>query len=513
MPRLWLSYLTLLTHPSCPAPLSRTHTRHTFDRALRTLPHTLHERIWKPYLRWSEKVAGGETCVRVWRRYLAVDPALTAHYVEFLINEAQSAVDEEGGEEAEEADDEDDIEDSDEEAEPASGKGPKQINQRRSHKALIAAKLLLGLVRKARKGKYKSPDGKSPYQMLIDFLELCEKFPNQIGISLRSTERYKARLEAIDRSGENLSHSVTNGSDSHPGPTDEPLPFNGLIRMAGPAVPLNGKSQASRSNLKASDQTELYDPDTDPSVSRKLNVDQIVETEGLGVYKDQLGLIYTNLATYWIKKTEFEKAKEIFETGLSKVLTIRDFTTIFDAYAEFSEQYISTLMESIADADEDADGDDEAELDQKMKEFEELMDRRPFLVNDVLLRRNPNDVQEWEKRIVLFDKDQDDKIVETYLKAIETINPKKATSNFNQLFVNFAKWYEEVGLSVQADGASPDLENARKVFERAVNVNFKRVDDLAEIWIEWAEMEVRNESVHLPIHSFLTLALGLGNWC
>ncbi|KAA1121521.1 pre-mRNA-splicing factor syf1 [Puccinia graminis f. sp. tritici] len=161
------------------------------------------------------------------------------------------------------------------------------------------------------------------------------------------------------------------------------------------------------------------------------------------------------------------------------------------------EQYISTLMDSLGENSEGEDGEggkssEELELDQKMKEFEELMDRRPFLVNDVLLRRNPNDVQEWEKRVVLYGEDQDEKVVETYLKAIETINPKKATSNFNQLFIHFAKWYEENGVD-PSDDSLPDLDSARKVFERAINVNFQRVDDLAEIWIEWAEMEVQNE--------------------
>ena len=60
--------------------------------------------------------------------------------------------------------------------------------------------------------------------------------------------------------------------------------------------------------------------------------------------------------------------------------------------------------------EEDVDvAETEAELDKLMKEFEELMDRRLFLVNEVLLRRNPNDVQEWEKRILLW-KDNDDKV-------------------------------------------------------------------------------------------------------
>lgn len=94
-------------------------------------------------------------------------------------------------------------------------------------------------------------------------------------------------------------------------------------------------------------------------------------------------------------------------------MTIRDFTQIFDAYTEFSETMISSLMDAIADDDgEDEDFDvaeTEAELDERMKAFEQLMDCRPFLVNDVLLRRNPNEVVEWEKRVALYG-DDDDKV-------------------------------------------------------------------------------------------------------
>lgn len=35
------------------------------------------------------------------------------------------------------------------------------------------------------------------------------------------------------------------------------------------------------------------------------------------------------------------------------------------------------------------------------------------------------------------------------------------------------------------------MPSAREVFELAVNVRFKRVDDLAEVWCQWAEMEIR----------------------
>jgi pre-mRNA-splicing factor SYF1 len=175
-------------------------------------------------------------------------------------------------------------------------------------------------------------------------------------------------------------------------------------------------------------------------------------------------------------------------------------------------------MEEVADPEAEDAAETEKELDLRMKEFEELMDRRPFLVNEVLLRRNPNDVQEWEKRVALWGSDDEKvrdaplrqssrccpfsdvgrslttKVSATYQEALKTINPRKATSGLHQLFVSYAKFFEEGGAAVaEEDKAEPDLPSARKVFERAIQVPFRRVDELAEVWIEWAEMEVRNE--------------------
>ncbi len=88
-------------------------------------------------------------------------------------------------------------------------------------------------------------------------------------------------------------------------------------------------------------------------------------------------------------------------------------TQIFDAYAASLESVISTLMDLLANPDVDDDEADVAEieweLDKCMRMLEELMDRRPFLINDVLLCHNPNDVQEWEKWVSLW-ADNDDKV-------------------------------------------------------------------------------------------------------
>jgi pre-mRNA-splicing factor SYF1 len=58
------------------------------------------------------------------------------------------------------------------------------------------------------------------------------------------------------------------------------------------------------------------------------------------------------------------------------------------------------------------------------------------------------------------------------------------------LYVNFAKFYEEGGTAGQAEA---DLVSARKIMEKATKVNYKTVEDLAEVWCEWAEMEIRAE--------------------
>ena len=90
-------------------------------------------------------------------------------------------------------------------------------------------------------------------------------------------------------------------------------------------------------------------------------------------------------------------------------------------------------------------------------------------------------------------------MAETYTRALETIGPKRATANFHRLYVNFSKLYEEGGVTGEAE---PDLDSARKILEKATKVNFKNVDDLAEVWCEWAEMEIRHEWVFLVLCAF-----------
>ncbi len=66
-----------------------------------------------------------------------------------------------------------------------------------------------------------------------------------------------------------------------------------------------------------------------------------------------------------------------------------------------------------------------------------------------------------------------------------TVKPRKATANFHRLCIEFAKFYEEGGSTGQAE---KDMDSARKILERSTKINFRAVEDLAEVWCEWAEM-------------------------
>jgi pre-mRNA-splicing factor SYF1 len=215
-----------------------------------------------------------------------------------------------------------------------------------------------------------------------------------------------------------------------------------------------------------------------------LDVEKIIRS-GISRFADQRGKLWVGLATYWIRRGSFERARDVLEEGITTVMTVRDFTLIFDSYTEFEESIIGALMEVASTRAEKGIEDEDAdyELDIRMMRFEHLMDRRPFLLNDVLLRQNPNTVAEWEKRVALWG-DNKKEVAQTYTNAIAAVHPKRAVGAFHQLWANYAKFYEQGG----------DLRNARIIMDKAVKVPFKSVAELADMWIEWAEMELRNDN-------------------
>nr|XP_043610464.1 pre-mRNA-splicing factor SYF1 [Erigeron canadensis] len=242
-----------------------------------------------------------------------------------------------------------------------------------------------------------------------------------------------------------------------------------------------------------------------------LNVDAIIRG-GIRKFSDEVGRLWTSLADYYIRRKLLEKARDVFEEGMTTVVTVRDFSVIFDAYSQFEESVLALKMEGLSESEdeeengvEDDDGDEEEEdrlnvgkLEEKLKKFwlsddkdvdlriarlEHLMDRRPELANSVLLRQNPHNVEQWHRRVKIFEGNPTKQIL-TYTEAVRTIDPMKAVGKPHTLWVAFAKLYE----------THKDIANARVIFDKAVQVNYKAVDNLASVWCEWAEMELRHKN-------------------
>jgi len=74
-------------------------------------------------------------------------------------------------------------------------------------------------------------------------------------------------------------------------------------------------------------------------------------------------------------------------------------------------------------------------------------------------------------------------IINTYTEAVQTVDPKLAVGKLHTLWVEFAKFYED----------NRQIDDARVVLEKATHVPYSKVDDLASVWCEWAEMEIRHE--------------------
>ncbi|XP_071480844.1 pre-mRNA-splicing factor SYF1-like, partial [Diadema antillarum] len=217
-----------------------------------------------------------------------------------------------------------------------------------------------------------------------------------------------------------------------------------------------------------------------PTKVTSLKVDPIIRG-GIKRFSDERGKLWCSLADYYIRSGHFEKARDIYEEAIFTVTTVRDFTQVFDAYAQFEETMLKAKME--ASAETGASEEDDIDVELRLERFENLMDRRPLLLNSVLLRQNPHNVHEWHKRTKLFE-GKPKEVINTYTEAVQTVSPQLATGKLHTLWVEFAKFYEKHG----------QVMEARVIFEKGTKVDYVKVDDLAAVWCEWAEMEIRHEN-------------------
>ena len=82
MPRLWLEYCEFLMSQKL---INRT--RQTLDNALKALPVTQHDRIWKLYTKFVTFTGIVQLGTNVYDRYLCYDPNVREDFVQYLLDE------------------------------------------------------------------------------------------------------------------------------------------------------------------------------------------------------------------------------------------------------------------------------------------------------------------------------------------------------------------------------------------------------------------------------------------
>ena len=54
-------------------------------------------------------------------------------------------------------------------------------------------------------------------------------------------------------------------------------------------------------------------------------------------FTDEVGRLWVSLADFFIRRTMFESARDVFEEGMASAMTVHDFSLIYDAYTQVGE--------------------------------------------------------------------------------------------------------------------------------------------------------------------------------
>jgi pre-mRNA-splicing factor SYF1 len=191
-------------------------------------------------------------------------------------------------------------------------------------------------------------------------------------------------------------------------------------------------------------------------------------------FPDQMAKLYTTLTTYYINRDNGAKVRYFFDLALSTCVTVPDFVMIYNDYLDYEEQVVDSLSRNLPH--------DLTAFDFRMNSYEYLLQNRSLLLNDVLLRKDRNNLDTWYGRLGLF-KDDLDTILRVYAEALTQINPLKAHSgnkehSLPQLWIDYANVY----------ACKQDYKTTNLIFSKAVTSQFASLDQLSDLYIKWSEM-------------------------
>ncbi|GBE62088.1 pre-mRNA-splicing factor SYF1 [Babesia ovata] len=202
-------------------------------------------------------------------------------------------------------------------------------------------------------------------------------------------------------------------------------------------------------------------------------IDAIIK-EGIGKYSDQVAQLWVILADIHILRGQMHSARDVYEEALKSVTTVQDFSTIFEVYARFLEKLAKERKKTAGAA---------TDVIITVDRLENLINTRAVLMANVKLKQNVHNVYNWLHYAQLMESDPS-KTQQIFEQAVAAVDPKRSVGRVTELWTAYASHFESSG----------DIYAADRVYEKAVEGNFKYVDDLASIWCAWVEMHLRKQN-------------------
>ncbi|KAJ2584500.1 pre-mRNA-splicing factor syf1 [Coemansia sp. RSA 1836] len=207
-----------------------------------------------------------------------------------------------------------------------------------------------------------------------------------------------------------------------------------------------------------------------------------------------VGELWAALASHFVARGLVDQARDVYEEAVGSVRSVKDFAMVFDAYAAFEEAGVAAALDAEAERVAAGGGGDATQtavhLDLQMLRLERLMDRRPFLANDVVLRQTPHSVAAWLRRVALWQRDADEaqsdqKVIDTFESALKSVDPARATGgSVAELWLAYARHF-----------GGDRMSEFRSVMDRAVAAPLASREDLADLYVAYAQAEL--ESGHV----------------
>jgi pre-mRNA-splicing factor SYF1 len=216
---------------------------------------------------------------------------------------------------------------------------------------------------------------------------------------------------------------------------------------------------------------------------------EAVMKSGIGRFSDEVGKLWCHLANFYTRLGRFERVRGVYEEALAEVLTVKDFSVVYDSYVKFEEAVLTNKMEQLEKDAGEGEGPHSATLEQEVDllatRVEFLLDQRPILLTEVRLRQDPNNADEWYKRAQLLGKRIGDEkanrpAASVLLEAVATVVAEVASGRLSRCWLALGWYFDAAG----------DAASCRLAFQTATEVNFRTSEECGAVWCAWAEWEL-----------------------